>query len=143
MGMLGTYPRASRCRQNGGMQELWHGYWHWSEEQEQAMEDKRAVRILACPLKGCRRMRRCQREWPSKTRCPGFAPTPKGDEGTGYTMALCYFILKRSVWENQNADAETKQALKDWREGNEARRRKLAWERALEREVSIRARESN
>ena len=111
------------------MYELWHGYSHCSEEQAQAQADKWAIRIMTCPRRACRRMRECKAAWPSKQKCPGLVANPMTEEERQLDKALLYFMLKRSVAED-DCDEETRKALAEWREQNAERRRKLAWERA-------------
>jgi hypothetical protein len=111
------------------MYELWHCYSHWSEEQEQAEADKRAIRIMTCRRRACRRMRDCKAASPSKQDCPGLVANPMTEGERQLDKALLYFMLKRSVAED-DCDEETRKALAEWREANAERRRKLAWERA-------------
>jgi hypothetical protein len=110
------------------MHELWDGCRHWSEEDEQAEEDARAIRIVTCLRKGCPRMRTCERELLSKRRCLGRVH-PKTEDEEARLIAALRFMLKRSLMEDEG-DPETARIAKEARAAAQARRRAAAWERA-------------
>ncbi len=103
------------------MQELWAGTHRWSDEREQAYLDARAVRLLTCPVKGCRRMRDCQRR---ACRTPYPASESEGRE----LLAAFHHMLKSALAEREAGRSSA--ALDAWRAANDERRRKLAWKRA-------------
>jgi hypothetical protein len=117
------------------MRELWHGA-DWSEEDEQRDEDHRAVRIITCRRKGCRRRRLCQAHDPFRDkrrtlRCFGRRwPQTEAEEGRHYRALL--HMLKVDVAENE-ADPEAYRIATAARKVTKARRQALAWERAKER----------
>ncbi len=81
------------------MDDEWVGT-GWSEEQEQAQEDKRALRVLACPRKGCRRLRACRAADVAGRGCAGYAAFPDTEDEFAEYKAAIYRILKRSVAED-------------------------------------------
>ena len=112
------------------MHELWDGSPHWSEEKSQAEADATAIRIITCPLKGCRRARKCRADWPSELKCPGLAAAPpKTEREKALDKVVLRHMVKRSLAEDEG-DPETARIAKAARAASSARRAALAWERA-------------
>src|SRR4051812_17328064 len=112
------------------MHELWDGCPRWSEELEQADEDKVAIRLMTCRRKRCRRLRKCVGDGLTPPICLGRF-TARTAEETAIVTAVLRYMVKRSLAENEG-DPEAERVAREARAAAEKRRKALAWERAKE-----------
>ncbi len=127
------------------MDNEWAGWPRaWSEEKEQAHADKRALRLLTCPLKWCRRMHSCRRSWPRHGTCVALPDYRNTREEEGIMLVLLRFEIKRMIDEAETLDEATRERRQAARSAAAKRRRKLAIERAkaVLREARRREREA-
>jgi hypothetical protein len=109
------------------MEDEWAGM-RWSEEQEQAHEDKRALRALACPRKDCRRLRACRAARVAGRGCPSYAAFPDTEEELADYEASLIAFLKRSVAED-DADPVAAEIANQARLKRSKEREALAFQR--------------
>jgi hypothetical protein len=113
------------------MKDEWAGM-RWSEEQERVRVELRALRVLTCPRRACRRHRKCGRKSEPSRPCLGDARFPVTEEEYEDYKAMIMRWLKRDVAE-YDADPEAAEIVQAERLQREAEREAAAMERIYAR----------